>query len=84
MIVVETILADIAVIGDFVVERIDFRTASNVAGHFGKGALVGDFDDGDAARLENTIEFGHGLIHMFKVMGDANHHEAIELVILEW
>ena len=51
MIIVETVFTDVFVVGDFLVERIDFGTTSDVAGHLGKSALVGDFDDGDATGL---------------------------------
>ena len=55
MVVVETVGGDFLVVGDFLVERIDFGAAGDEACHLRQSALVGDFDDGDAARLQNAV-----------------------------
>ena len=51
MVVVEAVLTNFLVVGDFFVPRIDFGATGEVASHLGESLFVGDFDDGDAAGL---------------------------------
>ena len=51
MVIVKPVGGDFFVVGDFLVERINFGTASDIPSHLGQGAFVGYFDNGDAAWL---------------------------------
>ena len=77
VIIIKTIGRDVFVVGDFVVERIDVAASGDETSHFGESAFVGYFDNGDAAGLEDAIEFGEGFVHVLEMVSDANHHKAV-------
>ena len=77
VIVIKTVFANLFVVGDFFVPRVDLRTTGDETSHFRKSTFVGDFDNCDTTGFENAVEFCHGFVHMLEVMGDANHHEAV-------
>ena len=51
VVVVEAVSGDFFVVGDFLIERINFGATSDKTCHLRESALVGNFDDGDTARL---------------------------------
>ena len=69
--------------GRFFGEGVDVGFFEPVAEHFGEGFFAGDFDDGDAAGLHNAVEFFDDFGHVFKVVGGANHEEAVERFVFE-
>lgn len=69
--------------GGFKAERINVGFFEPIAEHFWEGFLVRDFDDGDAAWLQDAVELIHDFLHVAKMVRSANHHESVERVVSE-
>lgn len=83
MVVVKTLCVQVAEMGRFKAEWVDVGFFEPVAEHFWEGFLVRDFDDGDAAGLQDAVEFVHDFLHVAEMVGSADHHEGVERIIGE-
>ena len=83
VVVIKTVLVDIFEVDWFETKWVNVGFFEPVAENLGQSALVGNFDDGGAAGLENAVKFVGDFLHVFEMVGGAYHEESVESVVFE-
>lgn len=83
MVIVKAVGIQVFEMGDFLAEGVNVGFFEPIAENLGQGALVGNFDDGGAAGLENAVKLVGDFLHVFEMVGGAYHEEGVESIVFE-
>ncbi len=83
VVIIKTIRIKVFKMSDITTEGVNVGFFEPVAEHFGEGAFVGNFNNSNAARFQNSIKLVRDGLHIFEVVSGTDHHQSIKAVLLE-